>query len=111
MRRLITTVLALALLAIAGIAPSWASPRDRPSSTTPAATAHATARTAADLPDPPRAMTLAERRKQVARDRHELSPARRCMTSHERKLQGKPHSRPEKGGPNADQPPREPSSL
>ncbi|MEV5601332.1 hypothetical protein AB0L33_07820 [Streptomyces sp. NPDC052299] len=32
------------------------------------------ARTAEDLPDPPKAMTPAERRKQVAKDRHELSP-------------------------------------
>ncbi|MFE7929815.1 DUF6531 domain-containing protein [Streptomyces sp. NPDC057456] len=43
-------------------------------------------------------MTLAERRKQVAKDRHELSPMRGYMTSPGRKPQGKPHSRPGKEG-------------
>ncbi|MEY9484246.1 hypothetical protein RKD26_000040 [Streptomyces calvus] len=54
------------------------------------------ARTADDLPDPPRAMTLAERRKQVAKDRHELSPMQRYMNAPERTAKGTPHGRPDK---------------
>ncbi|MGW1604563.1 DUF6531 domain-containing protein [Streptomyces eurythermus] len=42
-------------------------------------------------------MTLAERRKQVAKDRHELSPTRAYITSRERKSRGKPYSRPGNG--------------
>ncbi len=94
-RRLVTAVLALALLAIAGVAPSWASPGDRPHSAGPGAIAQAQARTAADLPKPPKAMTLAQRRKQVDEDRHERSPMRDYMNAPERAPKGKPHGRPD----------------
>ncbi|MFE7612307.1 DUF6531 domain-containing protein [Streptomyces celluloflavus] len=40
-------------------------------------------------------MTLAERRKQVAKDRHELSPMRDYMNAPERKAKGTPHGRPD----------------
>ncbi|MFH8474215.1 DUF6531 domain-containing protein [Streptomyces sp. NPDC018000] len=96
MRRLVIAVLALTLLATAGVAPSWALPQDRLPSTAAAAITRTKALTAADLPDPPRAMTLAERRKQVAKDRHELSPMRDYMNAPERKSTGRPHSRPDK---------------
>ncbi len=95
-RRLVTVVLTLALLAIASVAPSWASPRDRLPSTATAAIAQAQARTAADLPKPPKAMTLAERRNQVDEDRHERSPMREYMNAPEKKPKGEPHSRPDK---------------
>ncbi|UYQ66702.1 DUF6531 domain-containing protein [Streptomyces peucetius] len=41
-------------------------------------------------------MTLAERRRQVAEERHEPSPMRDYMNAPERKLKGKPHGRPGK---------------
>ncbi|MFJ2137072.1 DUF6531 domain-containing protein [Streptomyces sp. NPDC087228] len=40
-------------------------------------------------------MTLAERRKQVAKDRHELSAMRGYMNAPERKAKGTPHGRPD----------------
>ncbi|MFI9182074.1 DUF6531 domain-containing protein [Streptomyces goshikiensis] len=40
-------------------------------------------------------MTLAERRKQVAKDRHELSPMRGYMNAPELKAKGTPHGRPD----------------
>ncbi len=40
-------------------------------------------------------MTLAERRRQVAKERHELSPMRAYMGAPERKAKGTPHSRPD----------------
>jgi RHS repeat-associated protein len=85
--------LAFVLLMTAGAAPSWAAPRDRPGGA--AAVARAEARTAEDLPDPPRAMTLAERREQVAEERHERSPMRGYMNAPGRKAKGTPHGRPE----------------
>lgn len=94
-RRLVTVVLALALLAPAGVAPSWASPVERPHSAVTTAITPAKARTAADLPKPPKAMTLAERRKQVDEDRHERSPMRDYMNAPGRMSKGKPHSRPD----------------
>ncbi|MFF9623794.1 DUF6531 domain-containing protein [Streptomyces griseosporeus] len=42
-------------------------------------------------------MTLAERRRQVARHRHELSPMRAYMNAPERVAKGTPHSRPDTG--------------
>ncbi len=95
-RRLVTTVLTLALLAVSGTAPSWASPRDRPPSASSAVTPPA-ARTAADLPKPPEAMTLAERRRQVERERDELSPLRAYADAPSiEKPAGPPHARPSK---------------
>ncbi|MFB7272679.1 DUF6531 domain-containing protein [Streptomyces sp. NPDC056244] len=41
-------------------------------------------------------MTLAERRKQVAKDQHELSPMRGYMNAPEKKSKGKSHGRPDK---------------
>ncbi|GGP56110.1 hypothetical protein GCM10010247_31110 [Streptomyces calvus] len=64
------------------------------------------ARTAEDLPDPPRAMTLAERRKQVAKDRRELSPVGRYMTAPERTAKGTPHGRPDRSASSVAPPPR-----
>ncbi len=92
-RRLVTAFLAFILLAISAAAPSWAAPRDRPGGAA-AGVAQVKARTAEDLPDPPKAMTLAERRKQVAKDRHELSPMRGYMNAPERNAKGTPHGRP-----------------
>jgi RHS repeat-associated protein len=92
-RRLVTAFLAFILLVIAAAAPSWAAPRDRPAGA--AGVAQVRARTAEDLPDPPKAMTLAERRKQIAKDRHEPSPMRGYMTAPERKAEGTPHGRPD----------------
>ncbi|WP_229858654.1 DUF6531 domain-containing protein [Streptomyces poonensis] len=43
-------------------------------------------------------MTLAERRQQVKKNRHERSPMRDYMDAPERKPKGKPHGRPDKGG-------------
>ncbi|MFE3151823.1 DUF6531 domain-containing protein [Streptomyces sp. NPDC059218] len=40
-------------------------------------------------------MTLAERRRQVAKERHELSPMRAYMDAPERTAKGTPHSRPD----------------
>ncbi|CAL9370391.1 hypothetical protein SUDANB151_00836 [Streptomyces sp. enrichment culture] len=94
-RRLVTAVLALALLTTAGGTPSWASPRDRPHTPATGAVTHQAARTADDLPKPPKAMTLAERRKQVAEDRHERSPMRDYMNAPERKPKGERHSLPD----------------
>jgi hypothetical protein len=60
-----------------------------------------------DLPKPPKAMTLAERRKQVKESRDELSPMRGFMDAPGKKPKGKPHSRPKgdgaKHGPAAEE--------
>ncbi|WP_234018318.1 MULTISPECIES: DUF6531 domain-containing protein [unclassified Streptomyces] len=94
-RRLVTALLAFVLLAIsAATAPSWAAPRDRPGGAGEGVV-QVKARTAEDLPDPPRAMTLAERRKQVAKDRHEVSPMRGYMDAPERTAKGAPPGRPD----------------
>jgi len=88
----------LALLTVAGVAPSWASSRDRSGSSPVATAGQARARTAADLPKPPKAMTLAERRKQVKESRDELSPMRGFMDAPGKKPKGKPHGRPKGDG-------------
>ena len=93
-RRLLTTTLALALLALPGAAPSWASPRDRPPSAPPSATAPAAERTAADLPKPPVAMTRDDRREQLRRERHEQSPLRAYIDPSAGKPSAPPHAPP-----------------
>ncbi|GAA3305092.1 hypothetical protein GCM10020295_57920 [Streptomyces cinereospinus] len=94
LRRLVTAALALTLLALAGVVPSWASPRDRPPSTAPSIISQAEARTAAEIPEPPEATTLAERRKQVKQERDELSPMHDYARSPGTKPTAKPHGRP-----------------
>lgn len=76
-----------------GVVPSWASPVDRPAAI--AALSHAQARAADDLPKPPKAMTPAERRKQVDEDREDRSPMRDYLHAPGRMSKGKPHSRPD----------------
>ena len=71
-RRFVVTVVTLVLVAIAGVAPSWALPGKAAASLTSSAVQP---RTAADLPKPPKAMTSAARRAQVAKERLRLSPA------------------------------------
>ncbi|MFC9457399.1 hypothetical protein [Streptomyces sp. NPDC056983] len=98
MRRHVIAVLTLTLMVIAGVTPSWASPRDRPPSANPAAAvAQPKARTSAHVPKPPKAMTLGERRKQVTKERSELSPLRDYMESPKRTGKGTPHARPGTG--------------
>lgn len=92
-RRSLIAILILALITITGVVPAWALP-DRPVSM-PAAAQQPKARTAADLPKPPKAMTLAERRRQVKEDRHERSPMREYMDAPERTFKGKPHEKPD----------------
>ena len=81
-------------MATAGVVPAWALPEQPASALT--AVQQLRARTAADLPKPPKAMTLAERRKQVKQSRDELSPMRGYRDSPARKPVGKPHPRPGK---------------
>lgn len=54
----------------------------------------AAARTASDLPKPPKAMALAERRQQVKRDRGELSPMHNYIDPRAEEPTGTPHPRP-----------------
>lgn len=95
-RRPLIAVLTLVLIAIAGVVPAWALP-SRPAAVSAAASAKV--RTAADLPKPPKAMTLAERRKQVKQSWDDLSPMGKFRNSRGKGLgkpTHKPRSRPQK---------------
>jgi RHS repeat-associated protein len=96
-RRFVIAILSLALIAAAGVAPAWALPSRSAGKSTGAVTASASVqKIQADRPKPPKAMTLAERRKQVKQSRGELSPMRGYLHPPSKKPTGKPHPRPEK---------------
>ncbi|MFK4145944.1 hypothetical protein [Streptomyces sp. NPDC004065] len=86
----IGAVLAMALLAVAGVVPSWAAPQQHPPSMSTTAVAQSKTRTAADLPKPPKAMTLADRRKQITKTRLDRSPTSDFIEAPGRKPTSKP---------------------
>lgn len=93
-RRFVVTVVTLVLVAVAGVAPSWALPDKSAASLTSSAVRQ---RTAADLPKPPKAMTLAERRSQEARGQGAVSPMRGYVRPRPVKRGLRPHARPFSG--------------
>lgn len=87
----------MALLAVAGVVPSWAAPQQHLPSVSTTVVAQSKPRTAADLPKPPKAMTLADRRKQVTKTRLDRSPISDFMKAPGRKPTSKP-ARPDGHG-------------
>ncbi|MFJ3639275.1 DUF6531 domain-containing protein [Streptomyces sp. NPDC090108] len=78
-------------MAIAGVAPSWALPNRTAASL---ASSVVKPRTAADLPKPPKAMTLADRRSQVTHGQGLVSPMRGYVRPRPMKPGLRPHARP-----------------
>jgi YD repeat-containing protein len=92
-RHALLVILTLGLLA-AGVSPSWAAPGRGGTARKGAVSQAVSTRSAADLPKPPKAMTLAQRRVQVARDQGKFSPMRGYVRPRPVKAALHPHARP-----------------